>query len=166
MGQSQVAAAPVSRLRPGGRLLIAGDDKQLPPIVQGNYLVPEGEPLLHRSILEALRERDPGDETVATLLENFRMCEVLCEYPASSIYPAAYGPATDEIAHRRLSFKGPLPDGFLGKVLDPAHPMVMCVIEEATGAADNLKEASLVAAVAVKLRELLPEGSGRRGCSS
>jgi hypothetical protein len=37
--------------------------------------------------------------------------------------------------------------------------MVMCVMEEATGAAENLKEASLVAAVAVKLRELLPEGS-------
>ena len=67
-------------------------------------------------------------------------------------------PATDEIASRRLSFKGALPEGFLGKVLDPAHPMVMCVMEEATVAAENLKEASLVAA-AVKLRELLPEGS-------
>lgn len=153
-------AIPVRRLRAGGRLVIAGDDKQLPPIVKGNYKVPEGEPLLHRSILEALRERDPEDVTVATLLENFRMCDVLCEYPASSIYPANYAPATEEIAGRRLSFvEDALPDGFLGKVLDPAHPMVMCVMEEASGAAENFKEASLVAEVAVKLRELLPEGS-------
>jgi DNA replication ATP-dependent helicase Dna2 len=152
-------AIPVRRLRPGGRLLIAGDDRQLPPIVQGDYPVTEGEPLLHRSILEALRERDPQDVTVAPLLENFRMCDVLCTYPASSIYPAAYAPANREVADRRLSFRAPLPDGFLGKVLDPAHPMVMCVMEEASGAAENLKEARLVAAVAVKLRELLPEGT-------
>ena len=87
------------------------------------------------------------------------MCDVLCTYPASSIYPAAYAPANSEVAGRRLSFDTPLPEGFLGKVLDPTHPMVMCVMEEASGAAENLKEARLVAAVAVKLRELLPEGS-------
>lgn len=152
-------AIPVRRLRPGGRLLIAGDDRQLPPIVQGDYPVTEGEPLLHRSILEALRDRDPEDVTVVPLLENFRMCDVLCSYPASSIYPAAYAPANSEVAGRRLSFGAPLPEGSLGKVLDPAHPMVMCVMEEASGAAENLKEARLVAAVAVKLRELLPEGT-------
>lgn len=63
------SAIPIRRLKPNGRLVIAGDDRQLPPIVAGNYPVPEGESLLHRSILEALRDRDPKGETVATLLE-------------------------------------------------------------------------------------------------
>ncbi|HSJ45160.1 MAG TPA: hypothetical protein VK923_10820, partial [Euzebyales bacterium] len=83
-------------------MVIAGDDKQLPPIVAGRYPEVEDEPLLHRSILEALRHRDLDDELTAPLLENWRMCDVLCDYPASSIYPDAYAPATPSIAARRL----------------------------------------------------------------
>lgn len=142
------SAIPIRRVRPGGRLLIAGDDKQLPPIIQGNYKIPEGEPLLHRSILECLRDLDPDDVTVAPLLENFRMCDVLCEYPRSSIYPASYGPATPEIAARRLDLAGGAGDGLLGRMLDPRHPMVMCVMEGGQGGAENAREAQLVAALA------------------
>ena len=43
----------VRRVAPGGRLLLAGDHRQLPPIVHGEYPKPaEGEPLLHRSLFE------------------------------------------------------------------------------------------------------------------
>jgi hypothetical protein len=70
------AAIPLLRLAEGGRLVIAGDDKQLPPIVVGAYPEIAGEPLLHRSILEAIRHRDPDDVLTAPLLENWRMCDV------------------------------------------------------------------------------------------
>lgn len=148
-------AIAVRRLKDGGRLLIAGDDKQLPPIVSGNYRIPEGEPLIHRSILEALRERDPGDVAVATLLENFRMNDVLCEYPRNSIYPAEYGPATPFIAERRLNLNGFKADGTIGRLLDPSEPMVMHVMDGARAGAENPQEASMVAAVACRYRELV-----------
>src|SRR5262249_7354896 len=52
------ASVPVHLVAPTGRLVLAGDDLQLPPIVQGAYPeVPKGEPLLHRSIFEAVRSR-------------------------------------------------------------------------------------------------------------
>lgn len=148
-------AIAVRRLRDGGRLLIAGDDKQLPPIVTGNYRIPEGEPLIHRSILEALRERDPDDVTVATLLENFRMNDVLCDYPRSSIYPQEYGPATPMIAARRLSLDGYRRNGLITTLLDPSEPMVMHVMDDVHAGAENPAEASLVAAVACKYREMV-----------
>jgi DNA replication ATP-dependent helicase Dna2 len=152
------AAIPVRRLHPEGRLLIAGDDRQLPPIVQGHYPVPDGEPLLHRSILECLRDRDPEGATLATLLENFRMNDALCAYPRSSIYPPAYGPANEAVASRRLCLSGQVPtDPVVAAILDPTHPMVMCVTDGLTATAENREEAALVARVAVALRENSPD---------
>ncbi len=52
------ASIPIGLVGPQGRLVLAGDHLQLPPIVVGVY--PEtqpGEPLLHRSIFEALAQR-------------------------------------------------------------------------------------------------------------
>jgi len=149
------SAIPIRRLKPNGRLLIAGDDRQLPPIVQGNYPVVEGEPLLHRSILECLRALDPEDETVKPLLENFRMCDVLCEYPASSIYPAEYAPVNDAIARRRLPIttNGTTKLAELG--LDPNYPVTMFVSENVAATAENLLEAGLVADLTFALRDRL-----------
>src|SRR5581483_8931519 len=53
------AAVAVRRLRSGGRLVVAGDHRQLPPVVAGRYPEADGEPLLHRSILECLVASDP-----------------------------------------------------------------------------------------------------------
>ena len=54
------AAIVLGRLGARTRLLIAGDDKQLPPIIQAAYPDPEeGEPILHRSIFECLKAQDP-----------------------------------------------------------------------------------------------------------
>ena len=49
------AAIPVGLVAPRGRLVLAGDHLQLPPIVAGVYPETEpGQPLLHRSIFEAV----------------------------------------------------------------------------------------------------------------
>lgn len=124
------AAIALRRLRPGGRLLVSGDDRQVPPIVQGRHQVPEGEPLLHRSILECLRDRDPSGVILATLLETFRMNAALCAHPRASIHPAASGPASQEVAGSRLRLESPLPpDPVIAQILDPAYPMVVVVTD-------------------------------------
>ena len=68
------AAVAVSLVGEGGRLVLAGDHLQLPPIVAGTYPpTPPGEPVLHRSIFEAVCP--PGDtkcRILRQLQENFR----------------------------------------------------------------------------------------------
>ncbi len=61
------AAVPVSLVGRTGRLVLAGDHLQLPPIVSGVYPEPpEGEPVLHRSIFEVVAgSRDAPGEGVA-----------------------------------------------------------------------------------------------------
>lgn len=158
------AAIAIARKAAGGRLLVAGDDRQLPPIVNGDYPRPHGEPVLHRSILECLRSAGTGadDPLTVALVENWRMCDTLCAYPAASIYPREYGPATAEIAARRL----PVPastggDGFVDLLLDPTRPLVVCVLEDVKATRENAVEADLVARIAVALRERLPDGDDR-----
>src|SRR5205814_3362297 len=62
------AAIAASLVAPSGRLVLAGDHCQLPPIIAGSYPEPkEGEPPLHRSIFEAVARRAAeghGRETV------------------------------------------------------------------------------------------------------
>lgn len=156
------SAIAIRRLAPEGRLLIAGDHRQLPPIVQAAYPDPEeGEPLLHRSIFECLAEQDIEETFTATLLENFRMNRLLCRYPAEQIYVPEYDSATPEIAIRRLALaSGGETDALVDAVLDPEYPLVIGVISGVRAAAENRVEAALVATTACALRERLldPEG--------
>lgn len=161
------SALAIRRLHVDGRLVIAGDDRQLPPIVQGDYPEVDDEPVLHRSILECLRGRDDTGAPVTSLLENFRMCDVLCEYPRRSIYPDDYRPASTAIAAARLAFDGtpgqasrtdPELARFLALVLDPQYPAVTCVLDGVKATAENQIEAALVADLATELRRLLSDG--------
>jgi len=158
------ASIVLGRLRPGMRLLIAGDDKQLPPIVHSGYPDPEeGEPLLHRSIFECLKAQDPAGRYTATLLENWRMSRTLCLYPAEQIYTPEYHSATAEIATRRLALAKPAPgDELADALLDPKYPLVIGVLDGVRATAENRVEAALVARAAVRLRHRLQLGARRR----
>lgn len=153
VGESAIA---IRRVAAGGRLVIAGDPEQLPPIVRGSYPTADGEPMLHRSILECLDAQDPhrASGLVAPLLENFRMNDVLCGYPAASIYPDEYRPADDEVAARRLALdETPGAGGELvDLVLDPAHPLVVVVLEDVQATRENPAEAAMVVTLTEALR--------------
>lgn len=161
VGEASIA---IARKKPRGRLLIAGDDCQLPPIVAGDYPQPEGQPLLHRSILECLRassvsEDEQDDPLTVVLVENWRMCDRLCAYPAASIYPAEYAPATPAIAVARLSPAPATGDALIDGLLDPAYPVTVCVLEDVKATQENVVEADLVARCAVALRESEPDAT-------
>ena len=156
------AVLAIRCLAPAGRLLMAGDDRQLPPIVHGRYPDPaEDEPILHRSLFECLRAQDPHGRFTGTLLENFRMNEALCRYPAAQIYVTEYRSATDEIATRCLTLepKG-RPEPLIDALLAPDYPLVVGVLDGVRATAENVIEAELVAAAAGALRTQLcgPEG--------
>src|SRR5205823_5143818 len=88
-----------------GRLMLAGDDLQLPPIVQGSYPQAEdGEPILYRSIFESVRSRVPvGSPVVRMLLENRRMNDVLTSFAAALLYGPQYRCFDKTVASRRLT---------------------------------------------------------------
>jgi superfamily I DNA and/or RNA helicase len=153
VGDSAIA---IRRVRQGGRLLIAGDDKQLAPIVQAEYPVPDGGLPLHRSILEALRAGDSDGTLTRALVENWRMNDRLCEYPRMSIYPEDYRPANDEVATRRIALGGGGVDELTELLLDPEWPVTMCVLEDVRATSKNPVEAALAATVVAGLRDLLP----------
>ena len=73
------AALAIDRVHEQGRLVAAGDHFQLGPIIKGAYPDPaEGEPVLHGSVFDLLRERPDRPATpLCQLLENWRMCDVL-----------------------------------------------------------------------------------------
>ncbi len=126
------AAIAVHLAGDAGRIVLAGDHLQLPPIIAGVYPdAPPGEPLLHRSIFEAvvpmrnaecgMRNEQPEERRLAPkslssiphstlriphllrpLLENFRMNDVLTSVAAQLLYGPRYRCFDDTIAARRL----------------------------------------------------------------
>ncbi|MBF0289981.1 MAG: AAA family ATPase [SAR324 cluster bacterium] len=150
----------ISRLHQKGRLLIAGDDMQLPPIIKGIYPeAAENEPQLHRSIFELLKQMDPAGTYTCLLEENFRMNQILCQHPAQRIYSKNYQPFNTDIGQRQIQ----LVDATVAEkkwvetILDPHYPLVVCVLEGIQAGAENLVEADLVADVTHSLRSRLLE---------
>ena len=99
------AAIAINRVHPAsGRLVIAGDDRQLGPIIKGRYAAPgEATPVLFTSIFEYLHQadRDRGEYT-SQLLECFRLNDALCRFPAALLYGERFCPANATVAARRL----------------------------------------------------------------
>lgn len=148
-----------------GRLVIAGDDLQLPPIINGCYPEPEdGLPGLHGSVFEYLRARD--DEAApytCQLLENWRMNDTLCRFPADTLYGPEYLPATGDVGYQRLKLcesspkddQTPELEDLQDWLLSPDWPLVVCVLEDVRAAIENRVEAELVARLSVALRHRL-----------
>jgi len=164
----------ISRLAPKGRLVIAGDDKQLPPIINGVYpeLGPD-EPLLHRSVFEAVREHDSKANAITCqLLENFRMNTPLCSFSAECLYGPDYRSANERVGQRKMPITAPHSAGgparrgrassrterqWVETVVDPAYSWTMCVLEDVQTGAANWAEAELVAELTWELRSRLKD---------
>jgi DNA replication ATP-dependent helicase Dna2 len=151
------SAIATRRVKRAGRLVMAGDDLQLAPIVQGTYPEPDdGEPILHRSIFECLRLREGSQSFTATLLENFRMNHVLCEYPRNQIYVDEYDSFDEFIGSRRITLH-PLtpPSQMVEEIVDPGYPLVVGLLEGVRATAENIIEARITSSICCFLREAL-----------
>jgi len=145
-------------------LLVAGDDMQLPPIVQGDFPKPEnGDPWLLDSIFAFLRAKDSAAKPFTNqLVENFRMNATLTRFPAMTIYGERYQPATKRIARRALRVTAwpkskPLSDEerLAEWALDPSWPLVLLIVEDVQATAENPVEAKIVALLSATLRQRL-----------
>ena len=149
-------------LKTDGRLVLAGDDMQLPPLIQGEYPEPEdGLPGLYDSVFSYLRYRDSGNVYTCQLLENFRMNTTLSRFPAETLYGNGYIPATAKIAGRKLLITDPCDAAedegseFLKWALDPDYPLVLCIVDNVRATVDNMVEADLTARLACYLKKCM-----------
>ncbi|MDO9516946.1 MAG: AAA domain-containing protein [Methanosarcinaceae archaeon] len=161
-------AVGMSILGCGNRLVLAGDDLQLPPIISGDYPDPEdGLPGLHESIFTYLRHRDDEVQPKYTcqLLENWRMNDTLTRFPAETLYGDEFKPATPGIGSHRLNLlfentnigSSDTEKQFVEWVLDPNSPLVVCILENVQASVENIIEAELVAKLTIQIRERLPQ---------
>ncbi|MGE0085994.1 MAG: AAA domain-containing protein [Desulfococcaceae bacterium] len=155
-------ALAMKLLEKNGRIMLAGDDLQLPPIISGEY--PESEdglPGLHDSVFAYLRARDKSENPYTSQLqENWRMNAVLSHFPAMTLYGRDYRPATKQIAGQKICLK-PENSGksdentFCQWLLNPDYPLILCVPENTQTAVENQTEARLAALLAHYLRNRL-----------
>ena len=97
--------------RLGGRLVLVGDHRQLPPVVSGELSAPEL-PVSHAALGLAPGDnlRTSGFERLArlhphallTLTDQYRMCGPICEVVSGGFYDGVLRPATPHVAARRL----------------------------------------------------------------
>jgi DNA replication ATP-dependent helicase Dna2 len=164
------AAVPISLTGRSGRLLLAGDHLQLPPIIQGAYPEPlPGQPILHRSIFEVLAgaATTAGLATEAQpsayqLTENFRMNDVLTSFAAALLYGADYRPNDPSVGNRRLDLIAErCLDPFVEACLNPDFPLTIVVLDGVWAARENPLEARLVAQLVTALRTTMRDRDGR-----
>lgn len=136
------AALALGWLAPGGRVVVAGDHLQLPPIIQGRYPEEHG---LHDSLFAYLMARHEPCQ----LTENWRMNDTLCAFPAEALYGTGYRPVDGS---GRLQLKGKASNELCRWLLDPDFPLALCVLENVRATVENRVEAALVADLAEDLR--------------
>jgi len=149
------AAIPMALTSQTGRLVLAGDDLQLPPIVQGSYPEPkEHAAALYGSVMDALVRADRNDPMPKQALrETWRMNDVLAAH-ARQLYGDWFAPATPKVANQRLAWQpSKNTTELLRWLLAPAWPLVTVVLQGVQGGAENRVEAELVADLLVALRD-------------
>ncbi|MBX7254667.1 MAG: ATP-binding protein, partial [Candidatus Promineofilum sp.] len=161
-----------SAARPDGAVILAGDDRQLPPIIHGDY--PDEHEHMLSSVFAYMRQRieaqalaEPGFEarTIFQLEENFRMNKPLTDYPARMLYAERFYSQQPTI---RIVTHPPLPadsDDPIDFILHPDRPVVLVrYAAPVSFTARNPLEAGLVARIAARLAEIMvPPGRKDEG---
>ncbi|MAA79563.1 MAG: hypothetical protein CL916_09910 [Deltaproteobacteria bacterium] len=157
------------------RIVLAGDHYQLPPIIKGEYPEPsDGEPLLTRSIFEALRYSNalakksgaPFNNIVFPLLEGWRMNDSLTQFSREELYTIpqsdqngtehGYSPATSQVATQQSPIL-PQTDELLSFILAPERAMILCIFEDTEQVQENPYEAHLCTTITEALRTSLKQ---------
>lgn len=139
--EAMMAALPLS---PSGQLLVVGDPRQMPPIVQHDWEAPHASRTFqqhpaYRSLYETLAAR--GVPTIR-FEESFRLHTAMASFLREEIYlrDGIHFHSRKTATLPARSFADPL----LAAVLDPAHPIVVVVHAEASSQTRNPFEERLI----------------------
>ena len=152
--------------KPTANVVLAGDDKQLPPIVHGTY--PEEHDHLLSSVFALARKRAEERHDTRTLYQltrNFRMNELLTAHPRASIYGTyeSHFPHIRSVVEPRVGYG---PGDLAPFVLDPGRPAVLVrYAPPQSFTASNPLEALLTASLIAHLAETLVDPVSIEACA-
>jgi predicted RecB family nuclease len=149
--------------KPSANIILAGDDRQLPPIIHGDY--PEEHQHMLSSIFAFVRERiehrqetNPGiaDQSLFQLEENFRMNEPLTAYPRQVLYNQRFFSNQPDI---RISTTRPViceTDDLIELLMHPDLPVILVRYDPPRSfTARNPIEADIAAELVTRLQTIL-----------
>lgn len=141
-------------LTPGGRVLVAGDDRQLPPVRQVHEHEVDGRHI-GGSLYAFLREAQVAE---FRLDETFRLNAPLASFPSEHFYEGQYRSVNPKARLRlREGWEEGLSD-WEREALDPARPVCILMHEGPAAGTHNPFEVGMVARLTQLLRvRLLPE---------
>lgn len=142
-------------LAEGGRVVVAGDDRQLPPIRAGRPVPLEGRELggsLYAFLKSVGAPEYPLDET-------FRLNEPLTRFPERTFYPGRYVSRSEAELRLRPDWREGL-DVLARAALDPDLPLVVLLHDGPTAATSNPFEVRICAQLAGALAERWADTEG------
>jgi hypothetical protein len=152
--------------KPTANIILAGDDRQLPPIIKGEY--PAEHAYLLSSVFAFVRDRIDRQQASRPELEqrmlfqledNFRMNELLTAYPRDMLYRGRFFATRPDI---RIASAVPLAHAtsdLLEFLLHPDRPVLLVRYRPPRSyTARNPLEAELAARILNRLRDILIDG--------
>lgn len=146
LGQGLIA---LGGLAPGGRVVVSGDDQQLPPVRAARNIKVAGREM-GGSLYTFMKSAEAAE---FALEETFRLNAPLADFPERKFYPGCYVSADPKA---KLALKEDWQEGLdlvARSALDPAFPVVVFVHDGPTSATSNPFEANLAARLAGALAE-------------
>ena len=143
------ALVALSSIRRGGRVILAGDDRQLAPIVRGTY--PEDDPLFG-SVFAFFGEKFRP----VALRETRRLNGPLAAYPRELFYPGLRSADPDDriaVSAANADLADPVDALLWDAFLRPEHSVVFCTYDGWHATARNPFEARLAARIATLARQ-------------
>ncbi len=148
----------LAALRPHGRVLVAGDDKQLPPVRAIHEQEVDGR-RIGGSLYDFLKQ---GNVAEFALDETFRLNAPLTSFPETKFYPGRYRSA-DDVAERRLALRDGWEAGLEDwerVVLDPDVPVCVLLHEAAPAGTVNPFEVNITARLVERFRAAMAPSPG------
>jgi len=148
----------LAALRPHGRVLVAGDDKQLPPVRTIHEQEVDGR-RIGGSLYDFLKQANVAE---FALEETFRLNAPLTAFPESKFYPGRYRSA-DVVAERRLMLRDDWETGLEDwerHVLDPEVPVCVLLHDAAPAGTVNPFEVRLTVQLVERFRAAMAPGPG------
>lgn len=143
-------------LAPGGRIVVSGDDQQLPPVRALREISVSGRNM-GGSLYAFLKSAEAAE---FALEETFRLNGPLTDFPERKFYPGRYVSAEPET---RLSLRDNWREGLdliTRSALDPNFPVVVLVHDGPSASTSNPLEASLASRIATALADTLETKEG------
>ncbi len=143
-------------LRPNGRLIVVGDHRQMPPIVQHEWNNERRRTFqayrVYASLFETLMALDPAPPIVR-LAESFRLHRAIAEFLRRAIYQRD---GIHYFSRRDTTLKTTdISDDLVNAALTPTHPLIVIVHDEAQSQDVNPVEIELITPLVKTLVEQL-----------